>query len=246
MATKAASPAPKQPKDDSAKLFEDFKKLGDVFEDQVRRLSVKQLVSVHEDKIKKSVAVQTASKKTHEEMEELLKQVKKLVVQYEAAQKAGKADAKTLDEVRALNAELKKKSKELGALLGDKEKEKTAATKKRKRKRKIKRSCCVSFSLFFGGSTGFGFLDTTNFLCPILSLFSLFSSHFHSLNQALSDESVFWFEFLGESDVVVDESKTRGTTASECSFKTVQKNRSDVSNLVHLCQLFSQLNFWHI
>jgi len=114
--------------DEFKNLAAEYAKLGNQFEEQIKQYNVKQLVAVHEQKIKDSAATKTSSSKQRSsELAELLKEVKKLVKKHEENIKKGQVTDQIIAEMKAHYAKLRehsdKLSRELGSVAGG-----TAAT----------------------------------------------------------------------------------------------------------------------
>jgi flagellar basal body-associated protein FliL len=103
-----------------SQLAAEYAKLGSKFEEQIRQYNVKQLVSVHEQKIKDANSkfyVGDRKARTHE-LEELLKEVKKLVSLHEDRIKAGTVNDELVAEMKAHFKKLHEQSEKLANELG--------------------------------------------------------------------------------------------------------------------------------
>ncbi|KAH3667593.1 hypothetical protein OGATHE_003116 [Ogataea polymorpha] len=89
-------------------------------------------------------------------------------------------------------------------------------------------------------------LSTKDLLASVLLLFSLLSGGlFNLLGKTVSDESVGWFEFLGVSNRVVDETETGRLSTTESGSEAKHRDRV-LLNFVKSRQLVSQLVLGHV
>jgi flagellar basal body-associated protein FliL len=103
-------------------LFKDLEGLASTFDEHIKKLSVKEMVKVHESHIAaaKKVSTSADNKKRKAELEKLQEEVKRVIKKYEAKIKGGgKVDSKDLQAIKDMNAKLRGENAKLAQELKD-------------------------------------------------------------------------------------------------------------------------------
>jgi hypothetical protein len=103
-------------------LFKNLQELSKEFDQQVKKLGVKDLVQVHQGHIEQAAKTQTSAdnKKRKAELEKIQEEVKKVIKRYEARIKSGaQMDNKDLQAIKDMNAKLREQTEKLAKELGE-------------------------------------------------------------------------------------------------------------------------------